>query len=363
MPTYSALDVETVTSATAYARYVNNVTDSPSPSRVLSYIAQENVNGTGTQFNQPHLRFTARNSEWIYNQMQGLPPASNYCSTECLPLTINSSLPTGQRLCAGNSITLTIPGLATGTMVNWTTAPAGFFTTTSGSGPTFTTTATAGGAGTGTITATVGPCNNTVSVNVPVGAGEPSGRYVVGAYFSGAGTPLQTNNPAGPDKVNIIVDAPYNFTFTASPSSVSVTALGGGQASFYMPAGGGGVTITATAINATSGCGVVGHWTFFPAPYHMVVTPNPASTELTVWTTDPASSAAPAARTAAAMSSTADPVPFDADLYNAFGKKVKTKRSERGKAVLDVRDLPAGLYVMRVGQGKNALSENIQITH
>ncbi len=355
VPTYSALDVATVAPTTAFAKYVNNMTDNPSVPRVARYIAQANPTNAATAYNLNHLTFAPRNSEWIYDQMENLPLASNYCSTECLPLTISSSLLPGQRLCTGSSITLSIPGLAAGTVVTWTTAPAGFFTTASGSGPTFTTTAAVSGPDTGTITATIGPCNNTVSINVPVGTGEPSGRYVVGGFFSGSGTPLQTNNPAGPDKVNIIVDAPYNFTFTADPSSVSVSSLGGGQASFYMPAGGGGVTITATATNAPAGCGVVGHWAFFPAPYRMFVTPNPASTDLTVSVIDPAGPPAPPP--------TADPAPFDADLYNNFGKKVKTKRSERGKAVLDVRDLPEGLYVVRVGQGKNALSENVQITH
>lgn len=56
-------------------------------------------------------------------------------------------------------------------------------------------------------------------------------------------------------------------------------------------------------------------------------------------------------------------VPFDADLYDGHGKKVKTQHGDHGKAVLDVRDLPAGLYNLRVGQGKKALSEHIQITH
>ena len=350
VPTYSALDVATVAPATAFAKYVNNITDNPSPPRVARYIAQ-GVSNASTDYNLTHLTFASRNSEWIFDQMERLPLASNYCSNECLPLTITSSLPAGQRLCTGSSITLSIPGLAAGTVVNWTTSPAGYFTTATGSGPTFTTTAATSGPATGTITATIGPCNNSVSVTVPIGPGEPSGRYVVGAYFSGSGTPLQTTNPAGPDKVNITVDAPYNFTFTASPSSVAVSSYSSRDASFYMPAGGGGVTITATATNATSGCGVVGHWTFFPAPYRLAVTPNPASTELTVAAVDPTSSAPP------------EPAPFDADLYNTFGKKVKTKHSERGKAVIDVRDLPDGLYVVRVGQGKNALSENVQITH
>lgn len=139
-----------------------------------------------------------------------------------------------------------------------------------------------------------------------------------------------------------------------------MSVQGSNQASSYMPASGGGIAITATATNAPAGCGVVGHWTFFPSPYRMVVTPNPASTELTVSTADQAGtqSTSPSAGATAT-----DPLPFDADLYNNFGKKVKTKRSEQGKAVLDVRDLPDGLYIVRVGQGKSAISQNVQITH
>lgn len=364
VPTYSAFDVPVMAPATAYAKYINNMTDNPSTPRVSPYIAQANPNSSSTEYNLNHLTFNARNSEWIFDQMQHLPLASNYCSNECLPLTINSTLPAGQRLCAGNSITLSIPGLAPGTAVAWSATPGNFFTVTTGSGPTFTTAATSAAGGSGTITATVGPCNNTVSISVPVGAGEPTGRYVVGGFFSGSGTPLRTVNPAGPDKVNIIVDAPYNFTFTTDPY-VPVTILGSRQASFYMPANGSSVNFTATATNATADCGVVGHWLFIPSPYHMVVAPNPASTELTVARTeDDPSSPAAASPTARSQATASDNGPdFDADLYDNYGRKVKSKRSDRGRAVLDVRDLPNGLYVVRVGQGKEAMSQHVQITH
>lgn len=159
---------------------------------------------------------------------------------------------------------------------------------------------------------------------------------------------MQTTNPAGPDKVNIIVDAPYDFTFTTT-AAVSVTKTGNNSASFYMPTNGAGVPITATATNATAGCGLIGHWAFIPTPYRLMATPNPASTELTVAVDQPAPSP--------------DGPAFDADLYNNNGKKVKTKKSDHGKAVLDVRDLPAGLYHLRASEGQNALSESIQITH
>ncbi len=69
VPSYSALDVPTVSTATAYAKYISNATDNPSKPRVARYIAQEG-NSAGTLFNLPHLRFTARNSEWIFKEMQ-----------------------------------------------------------------------------------------------------------------------------------------------------------------------------------------------------------------------------------------------------------------------------------------------------
>ena len=228
---------------------------------------------------------------------------------------------------------------------------------------------TSGTSGSATITATLatGCIGGSVSVSkrVQVGPGEPTGRYVVGGFFSGSGTPLQTVNPAGPDKVNIIVDAPYNFTFTADPSYVSVSTQSGSQASFYMPANGNGVTITATATNATATCGLVGRWTFVPASYRLAVTPNPASTELTVTRNDADQSASAPAGLSARGQTTTPPITqeFDADLYNFYGKKVKTKHSDHGKAVLDVRDLPNGLYIVRVGQGREVLSEHIQVAH
>ena len=73
--------------------------------------------------------------------------------------------------------------------------------------------------------------------------------------------------------------------------------------------------------------------------------PNPASSELVV------------------TSGADDGSSFEASLFDSFGKKVKTQRGLHGKALFDVRDLPAGLYYMRTGQGKAAHSERIQVTH
>ena len=109
-------------------------------------------------------------------------------------------------------------------------------------------------------------------------------------------------------------------------------------------------------------CGVVGRFTFSAARsgYSYTATPNLASTDLTVTSAEESQSQM---AITSANSTSATRAPFNADLYDAHGRKVKTNHSNHGKAVLDVRDLPEGLYVLRSGSSKDVYSEHIQITH
>lgn len=112
-------------------------------------------------------------------------------------------------------------------------------------------------------------------------------------------------------------------------------------------------------VSATgSSCALVGRFVFSTnGGYYYRFAPNPASSDLVVSATtldQPGSSSATAAPPAE---------PFDAALYDGHGQLVKTKRGDQGKAVLDVRDLPNGLYYLRAGQGKNAVNEHIQLAH
>ena len=117
-----------------------------------------------------------------------------------------------------------------------------------------------------------------------------------------------------------------------------------------------GTTITVTALNSL--CPLRGQYVF-SAPssggyYRYSVAPNPVSEELTVTAEEP---------DAGAADPTPAPADLDADLYDRFGKKVKGSHGDHGKAVLDVRDLPDGLYELRVGKGKQALIKRIQVAH
>lgn len=341
VPSYSALDVPTVTPATAYAKYINNLTDNPSAPRVLRYIGQETL--SSNEFSVSHIRFTARNSEWVYDQMENLPYASNFCSTECLAPVIASTLAAGTPLCNGNSATYSLPSVPAGTPITWEATPAYLFTTATGSGPTFTTAQASGQRGTGTITATVGACQTQVSASVPVGGAAPTGRIV----YNGQTKPLQsTNFVRSNTNITLYLDQPNRFTFTSTPS-VPLSS-NSNSTSFYIPTSGTGssrVDITATA---TDGSACLSGTYFFVAASYYSIAPNPASDEVIV--TD-------------AGADPQTPSVFDVELYDSYGKKLKAKKSERGKAVLDVRDLPNGLYNLRVGQGKEAVTEHIEIAH
>lgn len=249
------------------------------------------------------------------------------------------------QVCVGTTATYTT---ANGAGIIWRAEPAGLFTNASGSGSQFSTSAVSGAQGTGTITLTY--CGGSSDVkSVKVGPGEPTGYY----NLNSSGGTLQTVQFVSPGDVTLFLNEPFTFTFSASPSSVYLNNTVGRSTSFRLNAN------QSVQINVTSSqpdCGLAGRFVFSTSGgYGYRLAPNPASDELTVTATDPAN---PTADSPASPSE-----PFDADLYDTYGRKVKTKKSDHGKAVLDVRSLPEGLYNLRVGTGKDAYSEHIQVTH
>ena len=213
VPSYSALDVPTVSPATAYAKYINNATSSPSQPSVIRYIAQERV--SSTLFNQPHIRFTARNSEWIYDQMQGLPLPSSYCSIECSAVA-NLNITGPLTLC--NPATYTSPIQAPGYTYTWSATPASLFTVSSGTGPTFQTAATnrnVSNGGTIRLVVNTG-CQVQFALNVVVGVPDVPGVYQTDDLST------CTYNTAHFQLTNF--DPALTYTVTASPGYTITTA-------------------------------------------------------------------------------------------------------------------------------------------
>ena len=142
---------------------------------------------------------------------------------------------------------------------------------------------------------------------------------------------------------NVISSGPY-YTQGSGNRQEVFTIAAGQRAQFTVSGNVSGCgTITRTFTLATSG------------GYRYAFAPNPASDELTVVATDAAAEGLPAASAAAP--------PFEAALYDGFGKRIKVQQSTQGKAKIDVRNLPNGLYNLRGGYGKGALSECVQLAH
>lgn len=241
------------------------------------------------------------------------------------------------------------------TTLAWSATPADLFTTATGYGSQFATAGAAGRLGTGTITGTLpGACAPSVTKTVRVGS-EPSGYFYGGGS---SGKTLQTVQFVSPGQISLFLNEPYSFTFSSSSSSISLSSTYGRSTSFYLGTGT-GVTITASAAGAS--CSLVGNYVFSTnGGYYYQFAPNPASSDLVVSATTP-DQLGDASATLASTSTPAEP--FDAALYDGHGRLVKTQRGDQGKAVLNVRDLPNGLYYLRVGQSRNAVSEHIQIAH
>ena len=258
------------------------------------------------------------------------------------------------QICAGDAAVFT----TNAANVTWSATPSNLFNTTTGSGSQFSTSAPYGVQGTGTIT--ISSCGRTDSRTIRIGYPEPTGTYSCGyspSYGSsvtlGTYQNLGITNPNGAD-VGMFLNSPYTFNFTSNLAGLYLTQTTGTYTHFILKPGQ-GVTITATSTNAP--CSIVGRYAFITPSggYSLAAAPNPVSADLTVTAVDDTSAAN------APVNSSAPP--FDADLYDSYGNKVKTLHSDHGKAVFNVRNLPNGLYNLRAGIGKKAIVEHIEITH
>lgn len=339
IPTPSGLDINDFTPTTLAGQYTNGAA-STSYSRTDGFIAQEQTSQAGgTAYNLLHLTYTPRNSEWLYNQMENPGNAAAVaCTSECLPVITGPS-----QVCAAAAAVFQLGGAN----VTWTATPSNFFTVTSGSGSQFSTAGASGAQGTGTITATL-PCGLAVTKTVQAGSAIPTGTY---RYNGGVYTLQGTNFLPYNTNLTIFMDGPNNYTFSCNNPGVVLSATNNNSTTFYIPASvQTQVKITITAPGAT--CGLRGDYIFAGTytPQSFTYSPNPANTDLTVTdvSADPEDSTSE---------------PFDAELYDTFGKKVKARKSAKHKAVLDVRDLPNGLYNLRAGKGAKAISEHVQVTH
>ncbi|AMR27649.1 hypothetical protein A0257_11455 [Hymenobacter psoromatis] len=267
-----------------------------------------------------------------------------------VPTVINPSLIGPDQVCSQTAL------FQSNTTLVWAATPAGLFTNSSSYGSQLFTAGAAGAAGQGTVTGTLpGACVPSVTKTVRVGT-EPSGYFYGGGVSSGQ--TLQTVQFVTGGQISLFLNEAANFTFSSSPA-IPLNSYSGRSTSFYLPPGQ-GVQINVSAPG--SPCALATSFVFAPrSVYYYRSAPNPVSDELLVTATDPDQPAGASARLLTAT--TTDSLAFETTLYDSYGRPVKTQRSARGQAVLNVRDLPNGLYHLRTGHGKDVATEHIQVAH
>lgn len=119
LPVVSAIDVSNINTTTVYGSYIYGITPAGA-STAYKFIAQETFSGSsGARLNnQAHTTFTARNSEWMYDEMQNISFNDATCNrTYPLP---NLYISGPDRFCTSGNYLLTGGSLPSGSSITWT---------------------------------------------------------------------------------------------------------------------------------------------------------------------------------------------------------------------------------------------------
>lgn len=344
VPTPSALDVQTYDMASLSSSYTGGWSPR-NPSRAATFIAQEAHSGS---FNESHASFTARNAEWLFKEMEGVSNTLN-CSANC-SANLAGAISGPYEICG--SATYTIPNLPAGSVVNWSVAPAGVLSyTASGNTATFT---KVGYAETAVITATITtPCGNvTTSKYVK------PGNYLV-IYDRG---PICPNTGGNIFSSNQTLTANYLWKLRRTDGSTPRYMMLGERSPridlFVYETG-----TFILSFSLTNSCGVsqtqipitvVDYGCIGGYPY--MVYPNPSSSELKI-----SQKLVEDVGSAKKMGSNI----FSVKLLNEKGKILKAGKvnANSREIVLQVADIPNGIYYLHIYEGKNVKKQQVVISH
>lgn len=262
VPTASALDISPFNTNTFSQKFVAG-NNSSYPSTGKTYIAQETISGGVS--NNNHLRFTARNTEWMFDQMENISNTLN-CSSECSP---NFSISQTNPLCT--SAVFSIPGISASSTVSWSSSPSGIVSITpNGQQATINKVSN----GDVTITAIVNSCNS-YSKSVHVGAPTVNIQYSING---------QCNNGYQTWSLNATSTSTINsWQWTVdNPSSGSWYIYNPNSASTFVDvSGGGGISVTATSSCGTTKDGVT-IYSNCPHIRALIASPNPTTDNVTI---------------------------------------------------------------------------------
>jgi len=354
--TASALDAGPYTTPVFSQKYVNG-TNQNYPSTGETFIAQE-TNSAGTS-NNVHIRFTARNSRWLFNEMENLPNLEN-CSAECS----NPFVIAGNKTICGSNV-FSIPGLQRGATVVWSVNNSSFGLAQNTPGINQGTVTSQGNASSATLTATINGCTNGIMVTLPINQG-----YTY-STCAASGAPILPNVMPTMVPANCTITVSLNLSQGAS---VVYTSLGTGPTnvlptfwnynnatgllSFQIPSSTSGVQ----AAFDISGNGCSNGRIHFYAPRQgmrlaFTASPNPVQQTLIIDASEiPATENS---KTVAITASEKAALQFTMNVYDVnTNRLLLTQRSSKGslQQQLNVSTLKPGYYVVEITEGSNKQS-------
>lgn len=343
IPEGSALNISPFTTATLSQKFVAGA-NPDYPSAAKTYIAQEATTDDdgSTLSNNYHIQFTARNSQWMYDQMEGISDALN-CSSSCTPdYTISGS----SAVCTNS--TYSVSGLADGATVTWSASPAALvsFSPVTGSS----TTVTKLYNGTTTISAKISPCGQTITKSITSGLPDISGTYTnkqISYNLKIADAELINYNDACNlyhVNTNMSITGASSVKWSLVSSSGTISwSQSGNNISFYLWSVG---STAVFKVSATNSCGTSTYnfaWKSIDCgrcAYSLSLSPNPADNILQV------------ALLHSCDKTTAKYIKkitvFDA---NAITRIKKEYTGNIRNTALDVSSLSPGIYLLEVFDG------------
>jgi hypothetical protein len=371
VPTVSALDIATIDATALTKSYVDGISPTH-PSRVSTFIAHDGI--SSNIFNETHPRFTARNAEWMFNEMQDIKDKADAltCSEDCQTVY---AIPSGpSTLCTSNSpfsLQMTPPG----SEVSWSVAPSNYFVVSAGMGSTTTLQATPNARINGTITFNVRTgCRATpAQVSKTFWVGKP---LLAGSYNDG-GFVRYTNPGESPyyNQVPNLIEKKVDMVCSGAKGSWQRTAANptntdwnvlSNQLRFYFFQAGQTATFRYSASNAcgttaqdysfksvsSSGGGGGGDCTQY------TVSPNPSKNNILNIASPGPSIPSPCGSTNISTAETSGQTESNlfiqsVGLYDSNGQFKRAEEFAQGttSASLDISDLQKGVYIVKISNG------------
>jgi len=356
VPVGSALDISPYSSSTFSQKFANGI-NREYPSTSETYIAQETVSGDPAQTNNTHIRFTARNSHWLFNEMENLPNTLN-CSNECP----GSYVMQGDNSFCTTSTQYAVPGLQRGATIAWSATPSGIVNIQNPNASQ--TILTKSNNGTITLTATVSnTCGGTLTLSKTITVGSASFPYSVSgpskANPSGGYTFSLSTTPSDKPVSGIVWTIPSGWSIKMGQGTrnlkVTTGSSGGNvQVSFndacstnwgtykFVTVGPGGPASDRIALSPDSSDNVTanesGDWS---------ISPNPARTVITIKQNVPPGVVALK----------------EIKMFDLSGKLVKHKRldTQSNQLELSVSELPAGVYIVELSNRVRRVQKRIVV--